>query len=151
MGLTLMFQSKTPQKFWVEAFFTANFLCNLLPTTALATNVSPHEALFGKTPNYSALRIFGCACFPTLRDYARTKFDPRSLKYIFLRYNEKYKGYRCFYPPTGRVYISRHVLFAEEFFPFADTYTDQQNASSTPLFAAWLKGLSTFLPPEADD
>jgi len=76
MGLTLMFQSKTPQKYWVEAFFTSNFLSNLLPTIALATKISPYEALFGKVPNYSALRTFGCACFPTLRDYARTKFDP---------------------------------------------------------------------------
>jgi len=143
MGLTLMFQSMTPQKYWVEAFFTSNFLSNLLPTTALATKISPYEALFGKVPNYSALRTFGCACFPTLRDYARTKFDLRSLKCIFLGYTDKYKGYRCFYPPTGRVYLSRHVLFAEESFPFADTYINQQTASPTPLFAAWLQGFST--------
>ena len=34
-------------------------------------------------------------------------------------------------------------MFAEESFPFADTYINQQTASPTPLFAAWLQGFST--------
>ncbi|CAL9238119.1 unnamed protein product [Arabidopsis halleri] len=33
---------------------------------ALESNNSPYEVLWGKAPDYSALRTFGCACFPTL-------------------------------------------------------------------------------------
>ncbi|KAG7533176.1 Reverse transcriptase RNA-dependent DNA polymerase [Arabidopsis thaliana x Arabidopsis arenosa] len=137
-----MEESKAPQKFWVEAFFTANFLSNLLPTTVLDSSTTPYEVLFGKTPNYSALRTFGCACFPTLRQYAHNKFDPRSLKCIFLGYTEKYKGYRCYYPPTGRVYLSRHVIFDESSFPFIDTYAGLKQSALTPLLDAWIKGFS---------
>lgn len=50
LGLSMMYQSKVPQRYWVEAFFTANFLSNLLPTTSLPSKYSPHETLFGQTP-----------------------------------------------------------------------------------------------------
>lgn len=117
-----MFQSQMPQNFWVEAFFTSNFLINLLPSTTTDNNKSPYEVLTGKVPDYTSLKTFGCACFPTLRAYATNKFDPKSLRCVFLDYNEKYRGYRCLFPPAGRVYISMHVLFDEENFPFDDIY-----------------------------
>lgn len=93
--------------------------------------------MFGTAPDYSALRTFGCACYPTLRDYSVNKFDPKSLKCVFLGYNEKYKGYRCLFPPTGRVYISRHVLFDEQVFPYITAYAHLQTTQTTPLIAAW--------------
>ncbi|CAB78643.1 reverse transcriptase like protein [Arabidopsis thaliana] len=137
------FTSKVPQKHWVEAFYTTNFLSNLLPHTALTDAKSPFELLNKKKPDYQALRIFGCACFPTLRDYAQHKFDPKSLKCVFLGYNEKYKGYRCLLPTTGRVYISRHVIFDEHSFPFSDTYMHLQPTGVTPLLSAWQQ---SFMP-----
>ena len=148
LGLSMMFQSTRPQKFWVEAFYTASFLINLLPTTALDEKYSPYEKLHGKPPEYSALRVFGCACYPTLRDYASNKFDPRSLKCVFLGYNDKYKGYRCFLPSTGRVYISRHVIFDETVFPFAQSHSRPNSGSLTPLMLAWTKGINTVSKPQ---
>ena len=145
LGLTLLFQGKLPQKYWVEAFYTANFLSNLLPSSALDDNRSPFEVLYKKQPDYSALRTFGCSCFPTLRDYAVNKFDPRSLHCVFLGYNDKYKGYRCLYPPTGRVYISRHVLFEEESFPFHNIYQSYHPAAYTPSLRAWQR---SFIQPQ---
>ncbi|KAG7547402.1 GAG-pre-integrase domain [Arabidopsis suecica] len=141
LGLSMLFQGRVPQRYWVEAFYTASFLINLLPTPVLLNNCSPHEALLGNIPDYTALRVFGCACYPTLRDYAKTKFDPRSLKCVFMGYNEKYKGYRCLLPSTGRVYISRHVLFDEEVFPFALPYKHLQPSDPTPLMKVWLQSL----------
>lgn len=147
LSLSMMFESKIPQKFWVEAFFTANFLSNLLPTSALPSDNSPYQKLYGKQPDYSALRTFGCACFPTLRDYAANKFDPKSLQCVFIGYNEKYKGYRCLFPPTGRVYISRHVIFDETIFLFTTLYLSLPQSGATPLLSAWHK---IFVPsPEA--
>lgn len=78
----MMFDSKTPLKYWVEAFFTAVFLSNLLPTTSLSNNKTPYQMLFEKPVNYSFLRTFGCACYPSPRAYASNKFDPRSLKCV---------------------------------------------------------------------
>ena len=137
LGLSMLFQGKVPQRHWVEAFYTANFLSNLLPHTAVADAKSPYELLYKTKPDYQALRTFGCACFPTLRDYAQHKFDPKSLKCVFLGYNEKFKGYRCLLPTTGRIYISRHVIFDELSFPFSDTYLHLQPTGVTPLLSAW--------------
>lgn len=138
----MMFQSKVPQNYWVEAFFTANFLINLLLSSISSTKCSPYEALNGHAPDYTTLRMFGCACYPTLHDYAYTKFDPRSLKCVFLGYNKNYKGYRCLLPTIGRFYISRHVIFDEYVFPFATIHFSLQLETISPLIAAWQKSFT---------
>lgn len=137
LGLTMMFNGKVPQQLWVEAFFTANFLGNLLPSSVLPDDKSPFEVLYNKAPVYTSLRVFGCKCFPYLRPYMINKMDPKSLACVFLGYNEKYKGYRCYFPPTGRVYISRHVIFDEEHFPYADLYSNFHSPTESSLLQSW--------------
>lgn len=137
LGLTMMYQSNVPQQLWVEAFFSAAFLGNLLPSSVLPANVSPYEKLHGKPPTYSSLRVFGCKCFPYLRPYMSNKLDPKSLPCVFVGYNEKYKGYRCLYPPTGKVFISRHVLFEEKSFPYSDLYSKFLTKTDSALLNAW--------------
>lgn len=143
LGLTLMFQSKIPQSLWVEAFFTANYLTNLFTSSVLQANVSPYEALMKQPPSYTTLRVFGCKCFPHLKPYAQNKLDPKSLPCVFLGYNDKYKGYRCFHPPTKTVYISGHVLFDEQSFPYEDMYQQFQGQTTTPLLSAWRSGFTS--------
>lgn len=63
--------------------------------------------------------------------------DPKSLTCVFIGYNEKYKGYRCYYPPTGRVFISRHILFDESVYPFEDMYSQYHKPSDSALLNAW--------------
>ena len=132
LGLSLLFQSCVPHKYWVEAFFTANYLSNLLPHSGLSNAKSPYEILHKRSPHYEFLKVFGCACFPTLRDYATNKFDPRSLNCVFMGYSEKFKGYRCLLPSTGRVYISRHVTFDERSFPFSGVQTSSSTSKDDP-------------------
>lgn len=74
VGLSMMCHSKSPFQFWVEAFFTSNYVVNLLPSQ---TDKNPHEKLFKEKPDYSMLRVFGSACYPFLRPVSRHKFDPR--------------------------------------------------------------------------
>lgn len=69
LALSMIFDSKLLHKYWVESFFTANFLINLMPSSSLdKTYNSPYQKLHGTTPDYTALRALGCACYPTLRD-----------------------------------------------------------------------------------
>ncbi|KAG7599793.1 Retrotransposon Copia-like N-terminal [Arabidopsis suecica] len=140
LGMSMLYHSHLPQSLWVDALFTANFLSNLLPTSIHDKMQSPYEVLNGVSPVYTALRVFGCACYPYLRPYSENKFDPKSLLCVFLGYTEKYKGYRCLHPPTGRVYISRHVLFDETRFPYSDSYRNLLTTGNTPLLQAWYSG-----------
>jgi hypothetical protein len=64
-GLALLAHAGMPLKFWDEAFLTAMYLINHLPTRVL-DDLSPMEQLFKSLPNYSMLKIFGCACWPHL-------------------------------------------------------------------------------------
>jgi histone deacetylase 1/2 len=60
VGLAFLANAFMPLKFWDEAFITATFLINLLPTKVLDFEI-PTERLLHITPNYDALRTFGYA------------------------------------------------------------------------------------------
>ena len=76
IGLTILAHASLPASFWVEAFHTANYLINRLPTKGLQ-NDSPYHKLFSKSPQYDFLKVFGCACFPYLRPYNHNKLQFR--------------------------------------------------------------------------
>ena len=116
-GLALLYHANLPLRFWDDAFQTACYLINRLPTPTLH-NITPFEKLFASSPDYSFLKIFGCACWPNLRPYNSNKLQPRSLQCVFLGYSIRHKGYKCFHIPSSRLYISRDVVFQESLFPF---------------------------------
>jgi hypothetical protein len=104
-GLVLLAHAGMPLKFWDEAFITATYLINSLPTRVI-DNQSPLERLFKAPPNYSMLRIFGCACWPHLRPYNKCKLEFKSKPCVFLGYSSIHKGYKCLNMDMGHVYIS---------------------------------------------
>ncbi|KAA8538352.1 hypothetical protein F0562_027825 [Nyssa sinensis] len=111
-GLAMLAHAHLLLTYWVEAFNTAIFLINKLPTAVLH-NQSPFQFLLNKSPDYSCIKVFGCICYPLLRPYNHHKLLFRSKKCIFLGYSSNHKGYRCLDPSTSRVYLSRHVIFDE--------------------------------------
>ena len=119
LGLTMMFHARLPPRFWVDCFSTAVFLINRLTSQHLGMN-SPFFQLYGKHPDYSTFRVLGSKCFPYLGEYRTNKLQPKSLPCVFIGYSIKHKGYKCLYPPTGRVYISRHVVFDEAVLPYTE-------------------------------
>jgi hypothetical protein len=57
-GLALLSHAHLPFKFWDDAFSTACYLINRMPTPVLK-NHSPFETLFKCSPDYQFLRVFG--------------------------------------------------------------------------------------------
>lgn len=99
LAITMMLDSKLPQQLWVEAFFTATFIGNLLPSSVLDNRQSPYEVLNGQALVYTSLRAFGCKCYPYLRPYMQNKLDPKSLVCVFLGYNENIRAIdACIHP-----------------------------------------------------
>ena len=117
-GLALLAHSSLPLRFWDEAFLTACYLINRMPTPVLNKD-TPLFRLFHVQPNYSSLRIFGCACWPSLRKYNAHKLEFRSKMCVFLGYSPLHKGYKCLDRTSGRIYISRDVVFDESVFPYS--------------------------------
>lgn len=121
VGLALLANSFMPLKFWDEAFLAATYLINLLPSSAINFE-TPYERLFHKNPSYYSLRVFVCACWPNLRPYNNRKLSFRSKQCVFLGYSPRHKGVKCLDVSTGRIYISRDVVFDESVFPFASLH-----------------------------
>jgi hypothetical protein len=133
-GLALLSHAHVPFEYWEQAFQTACYLINRMPTPLLK-NSSSYEILFQTSPDYKLLRIFGCACWPNLRPYNSHKLQPRSVQCIFLGYSIRHKGYQCFNLKNGRLYISRDVVFEETIFPLQtplpnETQNSPENSQS---------------------
>lgn len=117
VGLALLAHANMPLKFWPDAFLSATHLINRTPSRLLSYD-TPLFRLFNQQPDYSSLRVFGCACWPNLRPYNTHKLQFRSKQCTFLGYSPFHKGFKCLDPDSGRVYISRDVTFDESLFPF---------------------------------
>lgn len=95
-----------PLKFWDEAFATAVYLINRLPSKVI-DNETPYARLLKQQLDYTFLRVFGCTYWPNLRPHNTKKLQFWSKRCVFLGYSSHHKGFKCLDPSEGRVYISR--------------------------------------------
>ena len=109
----MLSQSGLDPCFWAEAFMTSIYIKNRLITKA-SPDKTPYEIFFGKRPNYSRLRVFGCYAYyyDSSMSMSKNKLKHRGIKGIFVGYQNG--GYRIFDPSKGDVIISRHVIFNED-------------------------------------
>ncbi|KAJ9564595.1 LOW QUALITY PROTEIN: hypothetical protein OSB04_000561, partial [Centaurea solstitialis] len=116
---TSLIQASLPPTFWVEALLSSVHTFNLLPSTTIHYK-TPFEMLFGFSPSYSHLRVFGCLCYPNTSPTSPHKLAPRSTACVYLGPSTDHRGYRCLDLITQKVIISRHVVFDESHFPYTD-------------------------------
>jgi hypothetical protein len=121
--------------------------------TPLLQHKSPFEKLFHTTPDYTFLKIFGCACYPNLCPYNSHKFSPQSKECVFLGYSQHHKRYTCLNLESDRMYISRDVIFDENRFPFATVSPIPESPQSThptvlPPLLFPPPPSSTIIPPD---
>ncbi|KAL5537784.1 hypothetical protein UlMin_045380 [Ulmus minor] len=136
-GLAMLAHASMPLKYWFYAFQAAIYLINRMPTRVLQY-VSPYSILFHKNPDYMLMKVFGCLCYPFIRPYNSHKLQFRSVKCLFVGYSPQHKGYMCLDYTSGRVYVTRHVIFDENNFPLKSTavVTSETNGSHTPALVS---------------
>ena len=140
-ALSLLKKASMPHKFWDEAACTTVYLINRMPTPLLKFK-SPYQLLFNQDLDYSFLRTFGCMCYPYLHPYAATKLDSRSECCTFLGYSAFHHGYRCISMTSGRLYISRDVIFSEMVYLFAAKSMDNSYSIDLPQLEQSILGSS---------
>ena len=88
--MCLLFTSGLPKSFWGEALATASHLVNRSPSTAINLKC-PEEKWIGRKLNFNYLRTFGCEAYA---HQLEGKLEPRSIKCVFVGYQEGTKGDR---------------------------------------------------------
>jgi hypothetical protein len=107
-----------PQEMWGEAVATANFVRNRSPVTG--KDKTPWELFFGRRPDVSILRTFGCRAYVHIPKEKRTKLDNISDPGIMIGYMPGGNGYRIMMD-DGHIVTSRDVVFDERTGQASDT------------------------------
>jgi hypothetical protein len=112
MVQSLLKAKSVPVCYWGEAVTMAVFLLNRAPTKC-HDNKTLYEAWFGRKPAVGHLRTFGCLAYvKDVRPHI-TKLLDRGKPMVFLGYVDGSKAYKVFDPKSGRVHVSRDVVFDE--------------------------------------
>jgi len=109
----LLHAVNAPKEFWGEAAMTAIYVCNRLPTKALAGRQTPHDMWFGKKLSYKNLRVWGCLAYVQIPKETRKKLDKTAQKCIFVDYTSTAQQYWLYDPVKRKFLISREVVFDE--------------------------------------
>lgn len=119
-----------PKSFWGEALSTAAHLVNKSPSTVLNLRC-PEEIWTSRKLNLNYLRVFGCEAYV---HQSEGKLEPRSMKCVFVGYQEGIKGYRLWNRHSGgvKIIISRDVLFSKVVFPCKLTNINVGTKTRTP-------------------
>jgi hypothetical protein len=127
--------SHLPLDMWGEAILTANYLRTLTPVTG--KDKTPWELYYGKKPDLSHLRTFGCRAYVMIPKQLRVhKLAEVSKTGIMVGYVVNGKGWRILMDDDGEVHSSRDVVFDELTFPGSpwfdvpDLYTDSDSDSA---------------------
>ncbi|KAK3014747.1 hypothetical protein RJ639_009902 [Escallonia herrerae] len=90
-----LIEAHLPLSYWGEALISAAYLINRVPSRTIDYQ-TPSQALV-----------------------ERNKLSPRALQCVFVGYAAHQKGYRCYHPPTRKMFITLDVVFHEDLMYFS--------------------------------
>ncbi|UYV68298.1 hypothetical protein LAZ67_5003753 [Cordylochernes scorpioides] len=102
--------------FWAEACNTATNILNR-SATKQTPGTTPYELFFGTKPNVANYKIFGCNAYMHIPKENRKKWDNKSIKLMFLGYENTSKNFRLWDWKTRKIRISKDVTFDEKATP----------------------------------
>uniref|UniRef100_A0A2N9E1A2 Uncharacterized protein n=1 Tax=Fagus sylvatica TaxID=28930 RepID=A0A2N9E1A2_FAGSY len=93
------------------------YLINRVPSSTIdfqtPSQVLAEAIVAPAVPNLPSY-VFGCVSFLHLYNHQRNKLTPQVLRCVFLGYAAYQKGYRCYHPPTQRMFVTLDVVFHED-------------------------------------
>ena len=120
-----------PNTFWAEAVYTAVYILNRCPTK-FVKDKTPIEAWNEKKPSAKHLRVFGSLCYIHIPNMKRHKLEDKTIRSIFLGYNNISKGYRVYNLQAKKLVISLDVEVDE----YASWNWDEEKVKKNILIPA---------------
>lgn len=110
---SMIFNAGLSKAYWAEAVTTAAYVRNRVVTSS--TGVTPYERWYGKKPDVSSLKVFGCMAHALVPDNERRKWDRKTQCLRFVGYGGTFgtKGYRLFDERHRKLVVRRDVTFDE--------------------------------------
>jgi hypothetical protein len=112
MAQTMLYEHRTPRRFWVEAVNTACYVSNRI-YLRVHKKKTCYELMHGRTPKVSHFNVFGCKCFILKKGKKLDKFDARSVDGIFFGYASHSRAYRVLNLETNQIVETCEVTFDE--------------------------------------
>ncbi|WJZ97399.1 hypothetical protein VitviT2T_016005 [Vitis vinifera] len=109
--------TKIPISYWGETITFAAYLINRVPSSSMDFQTllqALTNAVVAPTVTNLPPRVFGCVALLHLHKHQRTKLTSCALQCVFVGYALHKKGYRCYHPPTRRMFITMDVVFHED-------------------------------------
>ena len=105
----MIFDTNLPRSLWPHTISYSCHIKNQSLTHALKGS-TPFEKFYGKKPDLSSIRTFGCDVW-VLNQGTKGKLDPRSNKYVFIGLSDDTRAYWYYKPRNGEVAKSRNIVF----------------------------------------
>lgn len=105
-----------PLSYWGEASSSITYLINRVSSTTIhfKTPFQNHtEAIIVSTISNLAPHVFGCMLFVCLHKHQCTKLNHQALHRAFIGYATYQNGYKCYHPPSHRLFVTIDVVFHE--------------------------------------
>ena len=113
----LLFLQNVPKSYWGEVVLTSAYVINRIPSRVLGCKSSLETLsqfyLDIRSSFNLAPRVFRSTSFVHIHIHNQGKLDPRALKCVFVVYSSTQKRYKCYHPPTKKLYVSADVTFVE--------------------------------------
>lgn len=75
---------------------------------------TPYKLWLNKRIDLNSFKVFGSKVHVHIPKEKRRKWDPKSKEGIFVGYEDNTKGYRVYFPSTGKVEIARNIVLYEK-------------------------------------
>ena len=112
MAQTYLLTAQLPLKFWTFAIEHAVFVRNRMPHKALDWK-TPYELWYGRKPNLSSIRVFGCLAYYYVDANMRKKLEPRGVPTVYVGQAENSNSYKLWNLRTNLLVESGMVRFIE--------------------------------------
>ncbi|CAI7861733.1 unnamed protein product [Closterium sp. NIES-54] len=129
----LMKQSKLPPTYWTYAMHHTVQVHNLLSTTAITGNSSPHVKWTGTKGNTSMLRVWGCMVHYRPLTSTIEKFASRARWGVHLGISHEHKAWLILDLMSKKVKNARDVIFYERL--FLRQFHEDKQANANRVYA----------------
>jgi transposase InsO family protein len=117
MARCMLIHSNLAKEWWGETVRTAMLVTNCLPSLG-RSRMPPIEQMFGKQPNFSVFKPFGCKVWSIKPQACRDfKFGVIAWDGILIGYSNDYSSYRIVRVDNKRIIETQNVYFDELVFP----------------------------------